>query len=87
MASVHCAAATENFLALEHHQIDVPWWEDMASGIDKPIANKGFVTVPERPGLGVDLNEEVVKQHLAEPGYFEPTPQWDTERSSDRPWS
>lgn len=87
MAAVHCAAATENFLALEHHQIDVPWWEDMATGIDKPIANKGFVTVPERPGLGVDLNEEVVKQHLAEPGYFEPTPEWDKERSSDRQWS
>jgi L-alanine-DL-glutamate epimerase-like enolase superfamily enzyme len=87
MASVHCAAATENFLALEHHQIDVPWWEEMATGIDKPIANKGFVTVPERPGLGVDLNEEVVKQHLAEPGYFEPTPEWDKERSSDRQWS
>ena len=87
MAAVHCAAATENFLALEHHQIDVPWWEDLATGIDKPIVNKGFVTVPERPGLGVDLNEEVVKQHLAEPGFFEPTPQWDNERSSDRPWS
>ena len=27
MANVHCAAATENFLALEHHSVDVPWWE------------------------------------------------------------
>ncbi len=26
MASVHCAAATENFIALEHHFIDVPFW-------------------------------------------------------------
>ena len=27
MANVHCAAATENFIALEHHSLDVPWWE------------------------------------------------------------
>ena len=33
------------------------------------------------------LNEEVVQQHLLEPGYFEPTPQWDTEHSHDRLWS
>jgi len=38
----------------------------------------GYVTVPERPGLGVDLNPEVIKDHLRYPGYFEPTPEWDT---------
>jgi L-alanine-DL-glutamate epimerase-like enolase superfamily enzyme len=87
MASVHCAAATENFLALEHHSVDSPWWEDLAEGIEKPIVNRGFVKAPETPGLGVTLNEEVVKKHLKEPGYFEPTPQWDKERSGDRLWS
>jgi len=29
----------------------------------------------------------VVKQHLLEPGYFEPTPEWNKERSHDRLWS
>jgi L-alanine-DL-glutamate epimerase-like enolase superfamily enzyme len=24
MANVHCAAATQNFLSLEHHSVDVP---------------------------------------------------------------
>jgi hypothetical protein len=28
-----------------------------------------------------------VKQHLLEPGYFEPTPEWNKERSNDRLWS
>jgi L-alanine-DL-glutamate epimerase-like enolase superfamily enzyme len=28
MANVHCAAATLNFLALENHSLDVPWWSD-----------------------------------------------------------
>jgi L-alanine-DL-glutamate epimerase-like enolase superfamily enzyme len=87
MANVHCAAATENFLALENHSVDVPWWDDMVEGIEKPILNRGFIKVPEKPGLGVTLNDEVVKQHLREPGYFEPTPEWNKERSGDRLWS
>ncbi len=88
MASVHCAAATENFLVLENHSVDVPWWDDLVNGPEKPIINKGFVKVPDSPGLGISsLSEEVIKQHLAEPGYFEPTTDWDKERSNDRLWS
>src|ERR1017187_6666074 len=87
MANVHVAAATENFLVLENHSVDVPWWGDLVDGIEKPIVNKGFITVPDKPGLGVTLNEEAVKQHLLEPGYFEPTPQWDVDRTNDRLWS
>jgi L-alanine-DL-glutamate epimerase-like enolase superfamily enzyme len=87
MANVHCAAATENFLVLENHSVDVPWWGDLVNGVEKPIVNKGFIAVPEKPGLGITLNEDVVKQHLLEPGYFEPTPEWNKERSNDRLWS
>src|SRR5919201_1975780 len=36
MANVHCAAATENFIALEHHSIDVPWWADLVKS-PKPL--------------------------------------------------
>ncbi len=88
MASVHCAAATENFLACENHSLDVPWWEDLVEGIEKPIINKGYIAVPDKPGLGVTLNEDVVRRHLM-PGteYFAPTPQWDKERSADHLWS
>jgi L-alanine-DL-glutamate epimerase-like enolase superfamily enzyme len=87
MANVHCAAATENFLVMENHSVDVAWWSDLVDGVEKPIVNHGFITVPEKPGLGITLNEEVVKQHLLEPGYFEPTPQWNTDRTNDRLWS
>jgi L-alanine-DL-glutamate epimerase-like enolase superfamily enzyme len=88
MASVHCAAATENFLALENHSFDVSWWDDLVNGVKKPIVDRGYIPVPEAPGLGVTLNEDVVKQHLL-PGtnYFAPTPEWDKERSWDRLWS
>jgi L-alanine-DL-glutamate epimerase-like enolase superfamily enzyme len=88
MASVHCAAATQNFLALENHSLEVPWWDDLVSGVEKPIVNRGYIMVPESPGLGVTLNDEVVKEHLvAGAGFFEPTPQWDHEHSWDRLWS
>jgi len=87
LANVHCAAATENFLVLEYHSADVRWWDDLVEGVEKPIVNRGFVTVPDKPGLGVTLNDEIAKQHLAEPGYFEPTVQWDEERSVDRLWT
>jgi len=87
MANVHCAAATENFLVMENHSVEVPWWGDLVEGVEKPIVNRGFITVPNKPGLGVTLNDDVVKQHLQEPGYFEPTTQWNTDRSTDRWWS
>ena len=87
-ASVHVAAATENFLVLENHSVDVPAWGDIVDGVEKPIINKGYIKVPEGPGLGFELNEGALKKLLREPGYFEPTPQWDNkERINDRLWS
>jgi L-alanine-DL-glutamate epimerase-like enolase superfamily enzyme len=89
MANVHCAAATENFIALEHHSMDVPWWESLVrtSG-GNPLVEKGFAVVPDSPGLGVELNDDVAKQHLRpKSGFFLPTPEWDAIRSNDRLWS
>jgi L-alanine-DL-glutamate epimerase-like enolase superfamily enzyme len=88
MASVHCAAATQNFLALENHSLDVPWWSDLVEGVEKPIVHHGWIALPDKPGLGITLNEEAVKEHLL-PGtsYFPPTPEWDKEKSWDRLWS
>ena len=88
-ANVHCAAATQNFLVLENHSVDRPEWGDIVDGVAKPIIQQGYIPVPEGPGLGITLNEEAVKKQLTEPGYFEPTPQWDApkERINDRLWS
>jgi len=89
MASVHCAAATQNFLALECHAVDYPTWNDLVTGLPNPIIQDGYINVPDAPGLGIDLNEEVVKAHIDpdHPGYFEPTPEWDGEHVNDRLWS
>ena len=89
MASVHCAAATENFIALEHHFADLPYWNDFIEGVPKPIIQDGYIPVPEKPGLGFEINEDVIREHIVaeDQGYFEPTSEWDAERSWDRLWS
>jgi L-alanine-DL-glutamate epimerase-like enolase superfamily enzyme len=91
MANVHCAAATQNFLALEHHSLDNPWWESLVKTTDgRKLFEKGYANVPlTAPGLGIELVEEEIKKHLL-PGnktYFAPTPEWDDVRSHDRLWS
>jgi L-alanine-DL-glutamate epimerase-like enolase superfamily enzyme len=88
MANVHCAAATENFVALEHHSVDIDWWEDMVTGVEKPLQVDGFTRVPEGPGLGIELNLDVVKEHLGRgQELFAPTEEWNRDRSNDRLWS
>ena len=91
MANIHCAAATQNFLALEHHSVDMPSWENMVIMTGKQsMIFKGFANVPlDAPGLGIELNDEEMKKHLhpSAPGYFEPTPGWNEKRSHDRLWS
>jgi L-alanine-DL-glutamate epimerase-like enolase superfamily enzyme len=90
MANVHCAAATQNFLALEHHSVDTPWWINLVKVTgSNPLIEKGFANVPlDSPGLGVELNEEECRKHLGkESGWFNPTPEWDAKRSHDRLWS
>lgn len=34
MGCAHMAAATEYFVALEHHSIDKSWWEDLVTGLE-----------------------------------------------------
>jgi gluconate/galactonate dehydratase len=90
MAAVHSVAATENFVALENHSIDVPWWDELVNGLPKPIIQDGFIKVPDGPGLGIaSLNDEVIQAHLdpLDPGLWESTDEWDEDNSHDRLWS
>jgi len=91
MANVHCAAATQNFLSLEHHSVDVPWWEGLVRTTDgRKLIDKGYAPVPlSAPGLGIELVEDEVKKHLhpSDPGFFAPTTEWDKKRSHDRTYS
>jgi len=87
-SSVHCAAATENFLVMEHHNPDSDWYENMISNIPKPIFHDGHTTVPDGPGLGIELDMDIIKSSLKDQNqFFPPTDDWNNERSHDRLWS
>jgi L-alanine-DL-glutamate epimerase-like enolase superfamily enzyme len=90
MAAAHVAVATENFMALEYHSVDVPWWDDIVTGLPKPLVKDGFIEVPDKPGLGIDdIVDEVIAEHLQPgvTGIWQPTDRWDDEYSWDRTWS
>ena len=88
LGAVHIAAATQNFMWLEHHAVDQSRFDDLVTGIEKPIVQNGYVKVPEKPGLGVELNEDVVREFLVEgEKLFAPTPEWNEIRTWDRLWS
>lgn len=89
-ACVHAAAASENFYVLENHAVDVSWWNSITLGTPEQIVKNGFISVPDRPGLGADdFNDEVLKEHLhpEHPCLWEETSRWDDVYSNDRTWS
>ncbi len=91
MAAAHIGAATANFLVLEHHAADVPFWSELVSGLPNPIIEDGQITLPDAPGLGFSgINEDVFREHLdpEDPVFFDtPTEDWDPRRGNDRLWS
>ncbi|MEE2659920.1 MAG: mandelate racemase/muconate lactonizing enzyme family protein [Candidatus Latescibacterota bacterium] len=90
MANLHCAAAIPSFIALEHHGLDLPFWESLVTGLPENYIEDGYVRVPEKPGLGVDLNYEGIEANLRFPGLFEPTEDWNSPKlgfwQPDRRW-
>ena len=66
-AAAHAAAAMPNFLLLEHCRLR-PWFEQVQA-LAVPIAN-GYIEVDElarRPGLGVELDMDLVGRHPHQP--------------------
>jgi L-alanine-DL-glutamate epimerase-like enolase superfamily enzyme len=66
IAAAHLCAAMNNFLVMEFHAHDVDWWEDLIVTDTRPIIQEGYLHLPDKPGIGVELNEEVLKTHLVE---------------------
>ena len=63
-AAVQLAACIPNFLVLEHF-LPEPWrFEVCANPME---VEDGWLTIPDRPGLGLDFNEEAAKKHPYEP--------------------
>ena len=64
MATVHFGATVRNFFATESRIGQSVFIEEM--GVHDLNVADGYIEVPNRPGLGIDLVEEVLKANLAE---------------------
>lgn len=63
MANIHVLASTPNCIFLEHLADDVPWRTEVAVGVVPE--RDGYLPVPNRPGLGIDLDEAAIAEHPA----------------------
>jgi galactonate dehydratase len=68
MASCHVCASVPNFMILEWQTYfdTQPMWKEIVTH-DGPQVEKGFVTVSNKPGIGVEINEEGMRKY-AVPG-------------------
>lgn len=63
-ATCQWAASIRDFIASETVTGQGNWMDQVLT-IDGPYIKDGFVRVTDKPGLGADLNPDVVKAHLA----------------------
>jgi galactonate dehydratase len=73
MATAHVCAAIPNFLVQEWHWIDsLELWRNWVK--EGEIIEKGYIPLPERAGLGVEMNDDAARKAQV-PGtpWFEPT--------------
>jgi len=60
--NAHLHASVPNFLIQENFDDSLePWTWDVLSGV--PRVERGYLTVPDAPGHGVELNEEEARKH------------------------
>jgi len=65
MATVQWAASIRDYMACETVLGRGDWMDDLILH-DGPVIKNGYIQVPDKPGLGIELNPDVVKAHLAE---------------------
>jgi len=63
-ASAQWAASIRDYVALETITGEGGWMDQVLL-LEGPYIKDGFIQVTDRPGLGIELNPEVVRAHLA----------------------
>jgi galactonate dehydratase len=66
LASMHVNATTPAATILEYNPNRQPWVRDLFNGGAVKVKD-GFAELPDRPGLGADLNEKVAAEHPYKP--------------------
>jgi L-alanine-DL-glutamate epimerase-like enolase superfamily enzyme len=64
-ASAQWAASIRDYVSLETVTGEGGWMDEVLL-LDGPYIKDGFVQVTDKPGLGIELNPDVVRAHLAE---------------------
>jgi len=59
--SVHLCASVPNVKIMGIDVDGVPWKDDIIT--KPPNINDGYIIIPDRPGLWVDLNEKEIAKH------------------------
>lgn len=62
LASAHVCATVPNFLVLEFHWLHRDYWTTIIQE-KEDIIRDGFIHLSDRPGIGVELDEEVGQQY------------------------
>jgi len=60
------ATLPQNYIAFECPIGEPAWWYDIVEGLPDPIVKDGFITVWDRPGMGVDFIVEKAVAYLQE---------------------
>ena len=61
----HFDIATPNFVIQEEMSGAVPWFGEVLQGL--PQLTEGYWALPEKPGLGIEINEAVAARHPFQP--------------------
>src|SRR2546426_9165134 len=54
---------TTLFRSLEWHAASVPFFDDLVKNAEGPMIRDGKVAVPDRPGLGIELDWDVAQRY------------------------
>lgn len=66
LASLHVDATTPSSTIQEYNPNRQQWVTDLFQGYQLPVAD-GYAALPDRPGLGVDIDEKVAAAHPYKP--------------------
>jgi galactonate dehydratase len=67
MASCHVCASVPNFMILEWQTYfdTMPMYKEMVT-YDGPQVEKGYIRVSEKPGIGVEINEDAMRKYAVQ---------------------
>ena len=64
-ASVHLSGAIQNFFKIENALGEFRGFKEKMAASKQPVVRKSVMQYPDGPGLGLEINEDWLRQHMA----------------------